>query len=105
MAGIPNYNPPDRRQLGGSEYGGSPDTIAGGIQPKPEEALTNGEKLRLGYLVGDESGNHPDSLEDRRQMLGLRPADGRRPLWLDHVSPTDDERLKSEARRQGYGEE
>lgn len=105
MAGTRNWNPPDRRQLLGSEYGGVSDTIAGGIQPKGPEALTNGEKLRLGYLVGDDTANVPGTLEDRRQMLGLRPANGKRPLWLDNVSPTDDPRLTSEVRRQGYGEE
>lgn len=36
--------------------------------------------MRLGYLTGEE--NNPESIEDRRQFLGLRPATGRRPLFL-----------------------
>lgn len=102
MAGIPNYRPPGR-QACGSEYGGVQPTLAGGIQPKPEEALTAGEKLRLGYLTGDETNTDAcTNLEDRRQMMGLRPAEGGRPVWLDGVNPNNDERLKSEARRQGF---
>ena len=104
MPGIPNYRPPISRQLAGSEYGGVECTIAGGIQPKDPEALTNGEKLRLGYLTGDENNTNANytALEDRRQMMGLRPAEGGRPMWLDHVNPDDDLRLESEARRQGF---
>lgn len=106
MAGIPNYRPPIRKQIDGSEYGGVQPTIAGGIQPKPEEALTAGERFRLGYVTGNETQPDPAlNLEDRRQMMGLRPAEGGRPLWLDGVNPDDDPRLKSEARRQGFGED
>jgi hypothetical protein len=50
------------------------------IQPKPQETLTNAEILRLGYLTGVD--NDTETLEDRRQALGLRPADGKRPDWL-----------------------
>lgn len=106
MAGIPNYRPSHPQQLRGSEYGGVQPTLAGGIQPKDEEALTAGERLRLGYLTGNETETNPLlNLEDRRQMLGLKPAEGGRPLWLDEVNPDEDVRLKSEARRQGFGED
>lgn len=67
------------KQLRGSEYGGvspTPNTL----QPIPASALTPGEILRLGYLTGEESDT--ESLEDRRQFLGLRPAGGDRPYWL-----------------------
>lgn len=67
------------RQRSGSEFGGVERTKAT-IQPKDASALSNGDILRLGYLTGEETDT--ESLEDRRQMLGLRPADGRRPLFL-----------------------
>lgn len=103
--GIPNYWPPNRRQLDGSEYGGVEYTVAGGIQPKDDSALSAGDKLRLGYLTGqDSSTDIRTNIDDARQMLGLRPAEGRRPLWLDGVSDDDDARLESEARRQGFGQ-
>lgn len=105
MPGRRNYQPPDRRWLEGSEYGGTQETIAGGIQPKRDEALTPGEHLRLSYMTGIDTVQDPHTLDDRRQFLGLRPADGRRPVWLDHVTDDDNPRLESEARRQGYGEE
>jgi len=99
------WEPDQLRQAEGSEFGGVQPTLAGGIQPKGPEALTPGEKLRLGYVTGvEDDTNIQTNLEDRRQMMGLRPASGARPLWLDGVSPTDDPRLQSEARRQGYGE-
>lgn len=103
MAGIPNYRPAIREQLQGTEYSGVQPTLAGGIQPKDPEALTNGELLRMGYLTGNESETRRQfNLEDRRQAMGLRPAEGTRPLWLDEVNPENDPRLKSEARRQGF---
>lgn len=70
---------PTRRQLTGSEFGGVERTSST-IQPKGADALSNGDRLRLGYLTGEE--NNPESIEDRRQMLGLRPSDGRRPMFL-----------------------
>lgn len=73
---------PDSRQITGSEYSGVERTSAT-TQPKPAEALNNGERLRLGYLTGQE--NDTESLEDRRQMVGLRPADGKRPNWLSNT--------------------
>lgn len=73
---LEQYN---NRQKTGSEYSGVERTTAS-IQPMPGEALTNGEKLRLGYLTGVE--DDTESLEDRRQAVGLRPATGKRPLWL-----------------------
>lgn len=103
MAGIRNWQPPNRWQPQGSEFGGVQPTIAGGIQPKGEDALDNGDRLRLGYLTGQEDNTDMyNNIDDRRQMLGLRPASGQRPIWLDNVSPTDDPRLESEAKRQGY---
>jgi hypothetical protein len=68
-----------QRQMTGSEYGGVEETAAT-IQPKDPEALNNGEKLRLFYLTGQM--DDTEALEDHRQMLGLLPADGRRPKWL-----------------------
>lgn len=70
---------PTPKQLTGSEYGGVQPTKST-IQPKGADALSNGDRLRLGYLTGQE--DNPESLEDRRQFLGLRPASGRRPLFL-----------------------
>jgi hypothetical protein len=103
MAGIPNYRPAIPEQLQGSEYGGVAHPVAGGVQPKDPEALTNGEILRLGYMTGDEAETRARlTLDDRRQMLGLRPAQGSRPRWLEHVNIEEDSRLESEARRQGF---
>jgi hypothetical protein len=77
-----NYN---EYQLGGSEYGGVGPTH-NTVQPKGAEALSAGDRLRLGYLVGDLTdplNQQPElSLEDRRQMLGLKPAGASRPVWL-----------------------
>lgn len=70
---------PSRKQLTGSEFGGVQPTKST-IQPKGVDALSNGDRLRLGYLTGEE--NNPEAIEDRRQMLGLRPADGRRPKFI-----------------------
>lgn len=106
MAGRRNYVPPNRRWLDGTEYGGVENTVAGGIQPKLVDALSNADILRLGYVTGqDVSTEIRTNIDDHRQMLGLRPAGApaKRPLWLDGVSDTDDVRLKSEARYQGYG--
>lgn len=75
------------RQLGGSEYGGVQPTTAT-IQPKGADALTAGERLRLGYLTGVE--NDTESIEDRRQMLGLRPASGRPPYFLLNTGVTSE---------------
>lgn len=72
------YTPQQRR---GSEYGGS-DEARATVQPKGPDALTNGEKLRLGYLTGDEL-NDPESIEDHRQFYGLLPSDKARPFWLE----------------------
>lgn len=103
MAGIPNYRFPDPRQAQGSEFTGIQPTLAGGIQPKGTEALTPGEKLRLGYVTGNEDNTHRDqNLDDHRQAMGLRPAEGTRPMWLDHVNDEEDLRLQSEASRQGF---
>lgn len=96
----------DRRQLTGSEYGGVEHPIAGGIQPRDSNQLSNGEILRLGYLTGNEESTDITNINDRRQFLGLRPANGRRPIWLDHVADDDSLiQLESEARRLGYGEQ
>jgi hypothetical protein len=70
---------PTDRQKSGSEYSGVLRTTAG-VQPQDSSALTNGEILHLGYATGVE--NDTESFEDRRQMMGLRPADGKRPNWL-----------------------
>lgn len=84
------------RQMAGSEYGGVERTTAS-IQPKPAETLTPAEILRLGYLTGDET--NTESLEDPRQMYGLRPADGTRPQWLSNTG------IRSEAQVEGLGED
>lgn len=71
-------------QLGGSEYGGT-DYLNNTLQPKGAEALSAGDLLRLGYTVGDTSDPLQQtelSLDDRRQMLGLKPAGVSRPTWL-----------------------
>lgn len=67
------------RQMTGTEYSGVEETRAT-IQPKPPEALDNGEKLRLIYLTGQDVDT--EALEDHRAFCGLLPADGRRPKWL-----------------------
>lgn len=78
-----NYNKYTPAQIGGSEFGGTVSRNT--VQPKSNEALTSGDILRLGYLVGDTTDSlqqTPLSLEDRRQMLGLKPAGDLRPVWL-----------------------
>lgn len=68
------------RQMTGSEYGGVEETVAT-VQPKPPDALDNGEKLRLTYLTGQAIDT--EAIEDHRAMLGLLPAEkGSRPKWL-----------------------
>lgn len=84
-----NYNRLTPRQLAGSEYGGVGET-RNTVQPKgsPDD-LKNGELLRLGYLTGDTTDvrqETPLSLEDHRQMLGLKPAGDSRPVWLANAS-------------------
>lgn len=79
----PNYGRYNARQRGGSEFGGTVSRNT--VQPKGADALTAGEQLRLGYLVGDLSDTRqetPLSLGDRRQMLGLKPSTNERPRWL-----------------------
>lgn len=78
-----NYNKFTPAQIAGSEYGGTKSRNT--VQPKGNDALTPGDLLRLGYLVGDTTDSlqqTPLSLEDRRQMLGLKPAGDVRPIWL-----------------------
>lgn len=79
-----NYNRLTPRQLSGSEFGGVGET-RNTLQPKGRDALTPGDELRLGYLVGNETDTLQltvNSIEDHRQMLGLKPASDRRPTWL-----------------------
>jgi hypothetical protein len=71
-----------RDQIVGSEYGGvqyRSRVVQNTVQPKDPDALTAVERLRLGYLTGVEDDSM--SYEDRRQMCGLRNADGR-PSWF-----------------------
>lgn len=82
----------DEFQRSGTEYGGVVGTPSG-IQPQPGETFTAGDRLRLGYTTGNE--DDWQSLEDRRQFLGLRPATGERPMWLGNISPVGDPRLDS----------
>jgi hypothetical protein len=82
-----NYNQYSPAQIDGSEYGGTVSRNT--VQPKGADALTPGDILRLGYLVGDTSDPTQQSmlsLEDRRQMLGLKPAGDRRPVWLANTN-------------------
>lgn len=81
-------------QRSGSEYGGVAHTPSG-IQPQSADALTNTERLRLGYTTGEEE--NWKSIEDRRQFYGLRPASGGRPVWLGGASSEGDPRLDSVA--------
>lgn len=87
-ANYSRYNP---RQLGGTEYGGVGET-RNTLQPKGAEALTPSDLLRIGYLVGDGASDPLQqtilSLEDRRQMLGLKPAGDQRPIWLANTGRT-----------------
>lgn len=71
-----------RDQIVGSEYGGvqyRARVTNNTVQPKQSEALTAGERLRLGYLTGEEDNSM--SYEDRRQMVGLRKPNGP-PSWF-----------------------
>jgi hypothetical protein len=99
-------NAPTSRQLAGSEFGGVERTVAT-VQPKPADTLTNAELLRLGYLTGRE--NEPESMEDRRQMLGLLPAKGVRPPGQQsggqHPNWLGGTGSESEASRQHLGED
>jgi hypothetical protein len=66
----------------GSEYGGvqyQARQVQNTVQPKVAEALTGNERLRLGYLTGQDDNSM--SLEDLRQFVGLRHSDGR-PSWF-----------------------
>lgn len=106
MARTQRYVPPNPKWLSGTEYGGVQPTLAGGIQPKDPEQLTAGEILRLSYVTGDLTETDPvKGLEDRRQMMGLRPAEGGRPQYLDGLDDDKDPRLTSEVRREGYTNE
>lgn len=86
-----NYNRLNGRQLSGSEYGGVAET-RNTLQPKGAEALTASDELRLGYLTGDGAKDPLQetilSLEDRRQMLGLKPSGDQRPIWLANTGRT-----------------
>lgn len=76
-----NYTP---QQWDGTEFGGTDDRT-NTLQPKGRDSLTAGEELRLFYTVGDLTDPLQQtelSLEDRRQMLGLKPASNRPPNWL-----------------------
>lgn len=83
------------QQLRGSEYGGT-DEAKATIQPKGVDALTAGDKLRLGYLTGDET-NDPKSIEDSRQFWGLLPSSKDRPFWIEHTG------MESEAEVRNVG--
>lgn len=100
VEGYKGYPP---EALTGTEYGGAPSEFRyNNLQPKPAGAqLSAREQLYLGYMTGEDDGDWR-SLEDRRQMMGLRPASGTRPEWLTHVSPRDRLELTSEAELQGY---
>lgn len=90
-----NYNRLTPAQLAGSEYGGTESRNT--VQPKGPEALTAGEVLRLGYLVGDTSDALQQtnlSLEDRRQMVGLKPAGDSRPNWLANTGRTPEAEIQ-----------
>jgi hypothetical protein len=91
-----NYNRLTPRQLNGSEYGGVGET-RNTLQPKGADALDASDRLRLGYLVGDETDTLQLgllSLEDRRQALGLKPANNRRPNWLANTGRTAEAELQ-----------
>ncbi len=82
--GYNNYGDYTPTQLEGSEFGGVART-RNTVQPKGDEALTAAERLRLGYLTGstaDPLQVTELSLEDKRQMMGLKPSQIDRPVWL-----------------------
>ena len=91
-----NYQRLTPRQLNGSEYGGVGET-RNTLQPKGASALDASDELRLGYLVGDDSDPLQltiNSLEDRRQMLGLKPATNQRPIWLANTGRTTEAEIQ-----------
>lgn len=69
-------------EYGGVQYGSRP--IRNTVQPKVPSALTQTERIRLGYLTGVEDNSM--AWEDRRQMVGLRYSDGR-PSWFATGQP------------------
>lgn len=72
---------PTSDQFRGSEYGGVGPT-SNTFQPQPPDAMTNTELLRNSYLTG-EPPDYKLNIEDRRQMMGLKPAGkNKRPWWL-----------------------
>lgn len=82
-------------QLAGSEYGGTYSKNT--VQPKGEDALTAGEELRLGYLVGDTSDALQQtelSREDGRQFIGLKPSSNQRPDWLANTGRVPEAELQ-----------
>jgi hypothetical protein len=86
-----NYNRLTPRQRGGSEYSGVGET-RNTLQPKGAEAISSSDELRLGYLTGDGAKDPLQltimSLEDRRQMVGLKPSSDLRPIWLSNTGRT-----------------
>lgn len=85
-----NYERYTPQQVGGSEYGGV-ESSRNTVQPKGGDALTAADQLRLGYLVGDLSDplqQQETSLEDRRQMMGLKSSGISRPVWLAGTGKT-----------------
>ena len=90
-----NYEGVTPAQLAGSEYGGTHSRNT--VQPKGRGALTSGEQLRLEYLTGDTSDAlqlTELSLEDARQMVGLKPAGITRPVWLANTGHTPEAELQ-----------
>jgi hypothetical protein len=84
-----NYEGVTPGQLAGYEYGGTYSRNT--VQPKGRDALKAGEELRLGYLTGDTSDSlqlTDLSIEDARQMVGLKPAGDTRPVWLANTGRT-----------------
>lgn len=76
------------QQWYGSEFGGITEPTRNTVQPKGRDSLTAAEELRLLRTTGDLSDTiqqTPMSLEDRRQMLGLKPAGNTRPNWLGNT--------------------
>lgn len=85
--------------MNGTEFGGAPaEDRWNTLQPRRGDDYSTAEQLRSGYTTGEDDWR---ALEDRRQMMGLRPADGAHPRWLVNVSPTGDHRLDSEAQIEG----
>jgi hypothetical protein len=92
-----NYNRLTPRQLNGSEYAGVGET-RNTLQPKGAEAIDAADELRLGYLTGDGASDPLQqtilSLEDRRQMMGLKPAGDARPMWLSNTGRTTEAEIQ-----------